>query len=348
MRFRSSYFYNFRNISAQRMTWSDGFNFIEGPNGAGKTNFLEGLSMIAGWGPLERGTKVPMLTAFGAESASMWAAVCGEDEHELFLSLSSRCALRVDDKGAPASRVRASMPVIAFLSDHVSVIRGGAEHRRALLDRVGALISPTYGRMASDFRRLLRQKSRLLRRGGDARSADRALCSVGAWLWTAREEIVRMMRATLGEFSSLLPMPIELRYVRGGGGRADDPRDDMVRSLAEHSARERAACLTLVGPQRDEIEITAHGRGAAHFMSRGQSRRAACALVLAAARAVERSLSRKPVLIFDEIASELDRAGIAETIEALTSTGCQVFAASAAPVESPKIARYALRDGTFE
>jgi DNA replication and repair protein RecF len=354
MYFKSSYFHNFRNLTPERLIWSPGFNLVTGRNGAGKTNFLEGLNLISGWGPLERGTKMSSLATWGdggAEKtdrrASLWAGVSGEESAELFLSVDLRCSLKLDEKNVSASAVRSRVPVLSFLSDHLSLIRGSASHRRGLLDRVGSLISPSYAKRLHDYKKALRQKSVLLRRGVDVRAANRTLIPFGVWLWTAREELSRLIEDALAQFRELFAAPMSVEFVRGGGGLDDIPSADFKKSLSENGFRERASGVALVGPQRDDIRLTCAGREASVSLSRGQSRRAASALVLASAHVVERSLARKPVLVFDEIASELDGDGRNATFGALLSTGCQVFAATTDPMEFDGIETYRMQEGKF-
>lgn len=354
MRFSGTYFHQFRNIGPQRRSWPPGFNLIVGPNGAGKTNFVEGLNLISGWGPLERGEKISALvrwTQCGREErASLWARVEGESalETDIFASISVRCSLKWDDHAIGAAQMRARLPVLSFLSGHLSLLKGGASYRRQLLDRVGALISPSYALRLHDYRKLLRQKAALLRKGLDARIADRALVPMGGWLWAAREEIARLIGENLASFSELQTSPITLRFVRGGGGSAENPSEDFKRSLTERRDRERAARIPLVGPQRDDLELRAGGREAATALSRGQSRRAAAALMLSAALTVERSLGKKPVLIFDEATAELDEDGRNAIVTALLGTGCQIFATTTEAFGFEHVEIFRMREGRID
>lgn len=353
MYFKSTYFHSFRNLHGERRLWRPGFNLIAGPNGAGKTNFLEGLNIVSGWGPLERGTKMPTLVRWSNDDArvrgraSLWAGVAGEEEAEIFASLSARSSLKYGDKSCAAGEMRARMPVLTCLSDHMAILRGGAAHRRQLLDRVGSLVLPLYAVRLHDYRRALRQKAALLRRCADPRVADRVLMPLGAWLWSAREEIVRRMSDALGVFSNLLARPMTVSFVRGGGGLDENPAQDFRRALLSKRDRERAARIPMVGPQRDDICLACGERSAAESLSRGQSRRAASALILSAALLVERVLARRPVLIFDEVTAELDSSGRDAMLEALISTGYQIFAATTDPIVHEGVHIFHMQDGQF-
>ncbi|MDR0648523.1 MAG: DNA replication and repair protein RecF [Synergistaceae bacterium] len=350
MYFSDTYFHNFRNLRQGRVSWSPGFNLITGPNGAGKTNFIEGLNLISGWGPLERTTKISSVPSWeGTEDvkASLWAKASGEEDIDLFASISMKCSLKCGDKITAASAMRAKVPVMTFLSDGMSLVRGGASSRRVLLDRIGAIISPSYAMRLHDYRKILRQKTILLRKGRDVSPADRVLAPLGIWLWTAREEILRLMASSIIECGDLLACPMELVFARGGGGLAAAPSDDFRSSLAAKGRRERELRMPLIGPQRDDVKLLCNGMDASLFLSRGQSRRAAAALILAAAAVVKRKVGRKPVLIFDEITSELDDCGRSALLEALLKTGCQVFGATTDRLDYDDVSIQMMRDGRF-
>lgn len=353
MYFNSTYFHNFRNLQSERRVWPQGLNLIVGPNGSGKTNFLEGLNIASGWGPLEKGTKIPDLVRWSGEPkerdtrASLWANVRGEEEAEIFASLTSRCSLKCSDKTSGAAEMRARIPVLSFLSGNMALLKGGASHRRQLMDRVGSLISPSYALHLHHYRKALRQKAVLLRRCANPLVAERAMMPHGAWIWTAREEIVRMLFLALENFSDLLPRHISLTYRRGGGGTTADPASDLKQSLCAKREKERASRLALVGPQRDDIDIVCNDRQAALVLSRGQCRRIVSALILTSAHVVEKSLGRKPVLVFDEVASELDEEGRFAVLGALAETGCQVFAATADVIGHDDLHVHRMQDGKF-
>jgi DNA replication and repair protein RecF len=347
MYFSDTYFHNFRNLRQGRMAWSGGFNLITGLNGSGKTNFIEGLNLVSGWGPLERGTKMSSLLNWGAAGgrASLWARVSGEESADMFASISVRCSLRCDDRAIGASAMRSKIPALTFLSDGLSLVRGGASYRRALLDMVGAVISPSYAARLHDYRKALRQKAILLRKRCDPKLAERVMIPLGGWLWTAREEITRLIGAALANFSGLLVSPMELSFSRGGESAARP--SDFKTSIALMRENERASCLPLVGPQRDDVKLICRGRPAADFLSRGQSRRAAAALILSAALVVENGVGRKPVLIFDEVTSELDEEGRHVLFDSLIATRCQVFAATTDELDYSGVSAHRLRDGGF-
>ena len=324
---------------------------ISGPNGSGKTNFVEGLNILSGWGPLEKNTRIANLIRWGEKEeelkTSLWGRVDGEESAEVFVSMRTRCQLKCDGKTIGAAEMRRKIPVLAFLPGHMSMIGGGASYRRRLLDITGALVYMEYARILHDYSTALRQKAVMLKHRRDTKAADRILAQLGSWLWESRGEILKMIASEIKRFVPLLHGKVYFFFVRGGGGFDEVPSEDFRKSLATAYDRETRSGIPLVGPQRDDIRIDCGGIGASVALSRGQSRKLAAALILASAKVVERCLSRKPVLLFDEIYSELDTEGRDYVMEALVSTGCQVFATTAEASPRDGLDIFKMRDGRF-
>jgi DNA replication and repair protein RecF len=351
MYFSGTYFHNFRNIGAERRKWPPGFSMISGPNGSGKTNFIEGLNILSGWGPLDKNSRIANLIRWGEKEGelktSLWGRVEGEESAEVFVSMRTRCQLKYDGKTIGAAEMRRKIPVLAFLPGHMSLVGGGASYRRRLLDITGALVYMEYARILRDYGTALRQKAVLLKKRNETKAADRILAPLGSWLWESRGEILKMIVSEIKKFAPLLHGKVDFFFVRGGGGLDEAPSEDFRKSLTMAKDREMRSGISLVGPQRDDIRIDCGGMGASAALSRGQGRKLAVALILASARVVERCLSRKPVLLFDEIYSELDAEGRNYVIEALVSTGCQVFASTAEASPRDGFDIFEMRDGRF-
>ena len=243
--------------------------------------------------------------------------------------------------------MRGCLPILSFLYGQVSLIKGGASYRRQMLDRVGALVSPSYAMRLHEYRKAFRQKSVLLRKFCDTRIADRVVVKLGGWIWAAREEIIRMIKSCMEEFSDIQAQNMDMTFVRGGGGSCGDPYDDFRESLSIKKDREKHLRTVLVGPQRDDIKLTCEGRDASAVLSRGQCRRASFALTMASALVVERVLRRKPILVLDEITSELDETGTEIIFKSLAESGLQVFAAATSPVEYCEPAVHRIKAGRF-
>jgi len=326
-------FNNFRNIEPREIKWFPGLNLLSGLNGAGKTNILEGINIISGWGPLESGTRIKSLPAWGSgtEDVQLTGQLYGEYKEIIKVKISGKCMLRVDDKAIKASDLRWKVPVLSFLPCDMAIMEGSASYRRRLLDMLLAILVPSYAERIHSYRRGVRQKAALLARGVSPDAADRALLPLASWIWRMREEAVSLLSDCLSAHDELLPSRTELFLLRGGAGFYENTEDDYLKAAEMNRTKEMALKTPLVGPHRDDLLITASGKPAAAALSRGLRRRAAIALILAASDGIFRKLGKEPVLLLDEVTSELDRDGRKILFDNLSARKGQVFAATAEP-----------------
>lgn len=325
---QSSRAFGFRNLSSDPVTWGQGLNLLTGPNGAGKTNTLETLHLLTGWGVLDN-APLSTLQAPGARGCALACRYEGEQKGEREIYLTPRKGLKDEGCRCSWTDLRVKTPSLPFMPAHMALIEGSPQVRRRYLDIVLSLLDPEHPRRLADLRQALRLKRRLLSQGNSAAAVERVLAPLSAFLWSKREKLVGELSALMRQ-NNLCPLPLKLELIRGGGGRAIDPHDDYHMAQSYYLRAERQAKTSLFGPSRDDFSFTlTDGRSARSAFSRGQRRRAALALVLAGARLIAETLKRKPVLIVDEVASELDASGRERTVQALLDLGCQVFAATA-------------------
>ncbi len=326
-------FNNFRNIEPREIKWSPGLNLLTGPNGSGKTNILEGINIVSGWGPLERGTRSSSLPTWNSGSSEVQLTGQLDDENGeiIKVKISSRYAIKIEDRPITASELRWKIPVLSFLPNDMSIIEGPASFRRRLMDMVLALLVPVYASRLNDYRRGIKQKTVILRNGGRTDLIDRALAPLASWIWKMREEVLVMISESLDNMCGLLPFRTEISLSRGGAGSLPVPEDDFSYSLRINKTRETVLKIPAVGPHRDDMIIKSNGTPAALSLSRGFRRRVAIALILAASEGVRRKLGKDPVLLLDEITAELDQDGRHLLFCALTDRKAQVFASTAEP-----------------
>ena len=326
-------FNNFRNIEPREIKWSPGLNLLTGPNGSGKTNILEGINIVSGWGPLERGTRSSSLPTWNSGSSEIQLTGQLDDENGeiIKVKISSRYTVRIEEKSITATELRWKIPVLSFLPNDMSIIEGSASFRRRLMDMVLTLIVPVYSSRLHDYRRGIKQKTTILRNGGRTDLIDRALLPLASWIWKMREEALVMISDSMKDMCCLLPCQTDIILSRGGAGFIANPEEDFRYSLKINKTREDAMKIPLAGPHRDDMLIKTNGTPAALSLSRGYRRRVAVALILAAAEGVRRKLGKNPVLLLDEITAELDSEGRNILFCALTERKTQVFASTAEP-----------------
>lgn len=326
-------FNNFRNIEPREMKWSPGLNLLTGANGSGKTNILEGINIISGWGPLERGTKFSSLPTWhsGSSEVQLTGQLDGSGGEIIRVKIASRYTLKLDDKSITATDLRWRVPVLTFLPNDMSLIEGSASFRRRLIDMVLALIVPAYALRLNDYRRGIRQKAVILRKCGNTDIIDRALLPLASWIWKMREEAVSLISLCIRDTNCLLPVPVKMCLIRGGACKSGTSEEDFRYLLIINRTKEENYKVPIVGPHRDDILLTTEGIPAAVSLSRGFRRRVAIALILAASEGVRRKLGKSPVLLLDEITAELDPKGREILFQALKERNAQVFASTAEP-----------------
>lgn len=323
---------NFKNLSTGRINWHSGMNLVWGANGSGKTNLLESLNILCGWGPFKgSGTGGNTLLNWESEEKRgfLEGTFDGEEKVLVQSSVTSRCSMKCDGRKSSCSEIRLKVPCLSFLPGDLAMIEGSPSVRRHFLDVLCAVLYPLYAVKLTEYRRAMAHKKTLLFAGRSTMLIDRAIAPLASWLWSCRERAVKAIGMGLGASGDLPPAPIAFALSRGGSGVKQDPSEDYMASLEANSARERVSGRPLVGPHRDDLVIRSGGRDVASLFSRGQRRRASLSMVIAAGWAIERKLGKKPILLLDEVVSELDEAGRDMTISTLRGLDWQIIATAA-------------------
>jgi DNA replication and repair protein RecF len=226
------------------------------------------------------------------------------------------------------SDVAGLLPSVVFTPDDLGMVKGPAERRRAAIDDLGEQLSPTYGSLRRDYGRAVRQRNSLLKEGtsGTEMSVwDEQVVTLGARLVLHRVSLLeRLMEHASRRYSEMAAgETLGYRYAdRCGLGtcartEASDVAEAMRTEMERRHSEERRRLVTLVGPHRDDIVLEVGAKDARSFASQGQQRTIALAWKLAEVAVVEDVLRRKPVLLLDDVMSELDadrRAALSEVV----------------------------------
>lgn len=317
---------DFRNYREQAIRLGPGLNAFIGANAQGKTNLLEALHLLA-TGRSHRGARDADLVRSGADSFYVEARVERRGTTvQLDFSVGAAPGRRVRLDGIPQRRMSdlvGQLAVVFFGPDDLQLLKGPPAGRRRLLDILLAQVSPAYLHELQRYTRALAQRNRLLRQVGAGEAAPALL---DAWdeplLDAAAELTVRRVRA----LDALGPAAAgQHRRIAGAAEELDIAYSPAVPGLTElaregpSAVRERlrgelqrrrreeiARSATLVGPHRDDIAIRIAGRDARAFASQGQQRTAVLALKLAELAYMTDLLGEPPVLLLDDVVSELD------------------------------------------
>ena len=308
---------SFRNLADRPVELSPGLTVVHGANGAGKTNLLEAL-FFALTGSSCRTRREREAIRFGADVARVEARLGpaeGESAEPLTMlaSISSGEARRriVNGVAARPEDDRRRPAVGLFMPDRLALVKGPPSPRRAHLDRLSAALRPARAETRREYGRALAQRNNLLariRRGGDPSSlaawdrelADRALPLVEARR-EAAEELVGPFATAAEELGLAGGATIEYRPRTG-----ELDADGIAAELEERRDGDLARGFTGYGPHRDEVELSFGGRSLRRYGSQGQQRIGLLALLFAEREALRAARRQLPLMLLDDVMSELD------------------------------------------
>jgi DNA replication and repair protein RecF len=300
-------------------------NVLAGPNGQGKTNFLEACYLLATLRPL-RAQKIGELVRFGEPGAKVlgrFQLPGGVREVEVELRDGRRTA-RVDGKAVrDPDELFGGLAVVAFTPDDLSLVKGGPDGRRRLLDRAVQNRHPVHLSDARDYARALRARNELLRQGAAAElreAFDVPLSRVGARLRLRREEVLSEIRpraevafaqVAQGEEPLRLAYQAAGREAMGLGQEASEGglallEERLLEALQARLSRDRERGFTSVGPHADDLGIGIGPRSARLYASQGQSRALVLAFKIGEIENLRRAQGKAPLLLLDDVSSELD------------------------------------------
>src|SRR4051794_14435399 len=303
---------DFRSYGRAEAELGDGLTVVLGPNGAGKTNLLEAV-YFALTGRSCRTSNERELVRIGAELTRTEAEVEGEDgAHLLELGFKPGEPKRMRIDGAPVERFGPDAPrplTVVFLPERLELVRGGPSLRRAHLDQFAAAIHPAVADLRSRYARALAQRNALVARHTVAPGMldpwDGELARLG---WELMQERARACETLAEPFARLaselgLPERAELAYrPRSRATSADQLRAE----FAERHAADLQRGFTAHGPHRDELLLAHGGRALRTFGSQGQRRVGLLAPPLAEPETLLKIRGRPPLMLLDDVMSELD------------------------------------------
>jgi DNA replication and repair protein RecF len=295
---------------------------VTGPNGQGKTSLLEAIAWLA-TGQSFRRVPDGALIRDGADRAVMRGAVHASDRvRQIDVELRAAGRHRILLNGHPAARTRdlaGSLRVTVFAPDDLQLVKSGPAERRAYLDDLLVASVPRYAGVRADVDRVLRHRNALLRGGvrdEEARDTlavfDEQLVSAGGELIRGRLRLVARLGAAVDRaYRSLAPHGRGVAASYRSDWADPDPAVEGVDAalrgaLADKRRQELDRGLTLVGPHRDDWHLDIDGRDSRTHASQGEQRTLALALRLAAHHIVTDIVGSDPVLLLDDVFSELD------------------------------------------
>ena len=320
---------DFRNLQG-RIIWGNGLNVLFGNNGQGKTNWLEAIYLLA-HAKSFRTRHLNEIARFGETCTSVHGTVVRGNglDRELQISIQGNTKRTiVNGKRESISRYAAQLHAVCFTADELQVIRGGPDARRSFLDRGAVSLHPSYAQVFSDYNRVINQKKRLLQQAAEDRLLredlaklvepwNTQLISLSGQIHRARTAYVDLLNEALEH--SLFSDNIFIHYVSSLEGKGDlkDYEGLIHQHLQARIQAEMFAGTCLVGPHRDDLQISFGGRDLRSFGSSGQQRSALITLDLAAISVYHCKYQDYPLFLIDDVDAELDGSRIERLLEYL-------------------------------
>jgi DNA replication and repair protein RecF len=317
----------FRNYGAVELEPAPGLTVVTGGNGEGKTNLLEAVAWLATLSSF-RGAPGEALVRDGEERAVLRAEIGSGTRRTLVEAELARTGRdRVLVNRTPLRRARdllGTLRTTVFSPDDLALVKGAPGERRRFLDDLLVACAPRHAATRADLERVLRQRGALLRSSGGRATPD-VVTTLDVWDAKLTEVGEALGRARAKLVERLGPLVSSAHTAVAGGEAGDvglvyEPAwrlEGLAPALAASRVEDLRRGVTTVGPHRDDLDVSLDGRAARTHASQGEQRSVALALRLAGHHLVAEVTGSWPVLLLDDVFSELDATRAAALVRAL-------------------------------
>lgn len=317
---------DFRNYTSAEFDLTAGVTVVVGDNGQGKTNFAEALAYLSTLSSF-RGAPPDALVRVGADAAVVRAAIVDDQRRSLVeaeLSRVGRNRVQVNRQRLGRTRdLLGTVRVTVFSPDDLVVVKGGPADRRRLLDDALVALATKYDALRLEIDRVVRQRNTLLKQAG-GRLTDEVAVTLDVWDARLSDVGERFGHARATLVSRVAPMVQEAYEQLAGSPTAVEleyepawRRSGLATALAESRDADVRRGVSTVGPHRDELVMRLAGLPSRTHASQGEQRTLALAVRLAIHRLVAERTGSTPVLVLDDVLSELDTGRATALLEHL-------------------------------
>lgn len=315
---------NFRNYQSFALEDLSALTIFVGPNAVGKTNLMEAIDLVTSISSFRNSKTEELVGVPGLPtSVKSWVS----DEHrQLEFALQvveGKKKYLLNGKEKRSSDLRGMLPSVTFIPDDLTLIKGSNTHRRHALDSLGSQLAPSYPVIRREYEQILRQKNNLLKEDPSIpflESVDEVLVKCATQLFCYRLSLFQKLIPYIQDFYRDISHRDELitaEYVPSWeedsvSHETLDPHDkELIRqrfykAVEERRFEEMARKHAVIGPHKDEIRFYINGRAADTYGSQGQQRSLVLAWKLAEVTLIEEMIDARPVLLLDDVMSELD------------------------------------------
>lgn len=328
---------SFRNLSEIDVSFSPSHNLFIGPNGHGKTNCLEAIALACSLRPMQTLQNVDLIK-FDEPQAKVKGSFSGTQTMEVDIDIFERGKkAKINDQPInSAAKLSRAAPLVSFIPIELNMIVGGANLRRRALDQVAAMLYFEHFTALKSYERLLLHRNRLLKDWPlDRPTLDTftdLLIKVGAELIFFRLKTIEQMATLFADKTEEilgLGHRGKVSYLVKGQDMSGHTIADLMALLTQEKAligpQELKRKITLFGPHLDDVIFEINGVNAKRFASRAQTRAIVLAFKLAQMITIHQIRGIAPIIILDDIVSELDSVRKDNLIELINGLGTQAF-----------------------
>ena len=306
---------NFKSYSAETFSFSDRFNLIIGENAQGKTNLLEAIHFLLTFKPFKQ-LRVEEIITQGSKECGLKGETeseSGFDEVHILVNDSNK-TIRINGKIVyKTSKVYGRYNVVTFLPSDIELVKGSPQARRRYLDSVISIVNPDHLSDLKLYQRALAQRNAVLAKSASLSHEvlqvwDQKLADIGSQVISRRLEYISKIQPLLTEIykqTSGLDDDIGIHY-KSSVGVSGNLKKAFQDKLKLSFNEDRRRLHTTLGPHRDQIAFSISGKDASTYASQGEAKNLALALKTSEIEMIRQELGRTPILLLDDITSELD------------------------------------------
>lgn len=314
---------NFRSYKDYELSNIGPVTIFVGPNGVGKTNVLEAIQLLVSQRSF-KGAHTEELVNVESEKAQLSGVLIdGPRRFDIKVMLDKaekKRSFTLNEKKKKVSQLQGLAPVVVFNPDNLLLVKKTSSVKRNALDVLGSQVNSNYYQIKKDYETLITHKNKLLKEEGDPtliESVNDMLVVCGAQLFSYRLALFNKIKKEIASFYKLISnnkeefsaeyFPSWNEGIAIKTAPSTSEVKDVLKKFLHNNKRELECKKSLYGPHADKIMFYVNGKPAESFASQGQQRSVVLAFKLAEVALIEEMLNKKPILLLDDVMSELDK-----------------------------------------
>lgn len=307
LRIKDISLFNFRSYDHLSLHDLSDLTILYGPNAIGKTNVIEAIQLLTALTSFRKATSRELIKQGEGSSSISSRNTDGNRVLDIKLTFSEgKRSYQLNGKPRSIKSLKGMLPSIKFSPEDLSLVKGSDSFRRQEVDLIGSQVNANYYQLTRDFEKILKHRNKLLKdEASDALldSLTELFDKVGTQLGAYRKALLTHMAPPLTDAYERISGGEELKveYISSW-----EKHGSLSEGLEETRAQERARKTTLMGPHRDHIAFQINDMDAGTYASQGQQRSIVLSMKIAEVQLIEEMMDQKPILLLDDVMSELD------------------------------------------